>query len=272
MIKIFCMQKEESDILNDWIIYHKYLFGAENIHIIDHSSKDDSLDIIKSHGVKCRTYDGPFCNKARELSAWMSDERKGCEFLVPLDADEFIVFNSDDTFITEKDHVLDEFSSLEKVKSRNHNDIKFKFKQYDALSKFDLNNPIDDLSTFRENNLSTRGIRRRKTFFPSETFEYTDQGNHTGNITSGTSSFYLTDLAILHYKIRGFDHFLKKYGRWQESYGTTSPELGKPWKDGYDAIRKGNSYAIRHFLNLSKGDSPFEILCLRDQIKSLRKG
>ena len=40
IIKIFCMQKNEDDILEDWILYHSSLVGYENIYLIDNQSNE----------------------------------------------------------------------------------------------------------------------------------------------------------------------------------------------------------------------------------------
>ena len=261
------MQKDDSDILDDWIVYHSYLFGKENIYIIDNGSTDCSLDIIKKHEVNYRVFDGDFCHKSKELSSWMSEEKCNCDFVVPLDVDEFIVLNKDG-FSSVKESILKEFDSLKKYET------KFKFKQYECIPNLlEVHYPIDELTYFFETNLSTRGIRRRKTFFPSSVFVGTDQGNHVGKISSGSNEYMLTDLCLLHYKVRGFSHFRKKYLRWEESYGQCNPEMGLQWKKICDEIKKGDDEAQQKFFDLmhkSHSRPVLNISCLKNKISDLR--
>lgn len=275
MVKIFCIQKDESDILEDWILYHKYLFGEENINIIDHDSSDGSIDIIKKHGVNYRNHSGPFHEKSKILSDWMKEERSGCEFLIPLDSDEFISLYSNGNIVVDRDLIIDELSKIKDTKKKFENKIKFKFKQYDALSKFEVDDAILELTVFEEKNLSVRGKRRRKTLYPSETFIETDQGNHKGKVEGEgkgeNGEFILTDMALLHYPIRGYEHFIRKNKRWKSSYGEDRPEMGNPWKKCYDEIVKGrakkcfNRFTATKEIGLEK-----EVLSLRDKIIELR--
>ena len=46
MIKIFTMVKDENDIIIDWILYHGYIFGYNNIYIIDNFSTDGTYELI----------------------------------------------------------------------------------------------------------------------------------------------------------------------------------------------------------------------------------
>jgi hypothetical protein len=38
------MVKNEVDIVSDWILYHGYLFGFQNIFVIDNSSNDGTYE------------------------------------------------------------------------------------------------------------------------------------------------------------------------------------------------------------------------------------
>ena len=43
-VKIFTMQKDEDDILNEWIIYHAHLVGLDNLYIIDNMINEAKLN------------------------------------------------------------------------------------------------------------------------------------------------------------------------------------------------------------------------------------
>ena len=80
-IKVFAFQKDENDILEDWLSYHSYLFGKENIYLIDHNSKH-SKSIIKDSGVNMINFSGPFAhNKGLQLTKAMNDNKNSCEII-----------------------------------------------------------------------------------------------------------------------------------------------------------------------------------------------
>ena len=46
MVKIFTMVKGESDIVEDWVLYHGSIFGYKNIYVIDNYSRDGTYEIL----------------------------------------------------------------------------------------------------------------------------------------------------------------------------------------------------------------------------------
>lgn len=91
-IKLFCMQKDEDDILETWIIYHAYLFGLSNIHIIDNNSGEKSIQILeryKSIGLNIRTRPN-YSYKGDYLCEWIKETCGEYDIAIPIDIDEFI--------------------------------------------------------------------------------------------------------------------------------------------------------------------------------------
>lgn len=91
-IKIFCMQKDEHDILNQWIIYHGNLFGLNNIHIVDNGSKRESLEILQFYqqqGLNLSKFDN-YAAKGDHLCQLIKKYEEQCDIAIPLDLDEFI--------------------------------------------------------------------------------------------------------------------------------------------------------------------------------------
>lgn len=54
MIKLFTIVKDEIDIVREWVMYHGYIFGFQNLYIIDNMSVDGTyeklLEFQQTHG------------------------------------------------------------------------------------------------------------------------------------------------------------------------------------------------------------------------------
>lgn len=93
-VKIFCMQKDEEDILEEWILYHAHLFGMGNIYIIDNFSQEPSLNILRKYESKgLYWYQQPdYTKKGDYLYELIKKTKDECDLAIPLDIDEFIGF------------------------------------------------------------------------------------------------------------------------------------------------------------------------------------
>jgi hypothetical protein len=91
-IKIFCMQKDEDDILEDWIRYHSYLFGIDNLYIVDNYSGQFSLEILRKYEKRGLYWiqKPDYSKKGDYLYELM--KQFDCDLAIPLDIDEFIAF------------------------------------------------------------------------------------------------------------------------------------------------------------------------------------
>ena len=92
VVKIFCIKKNEDDILEDWILYHSYLFGVNNLYIVDNNSNEESLIILRKyeqHGLNvCQRPD--YSKKGDYLYELIKQNERTCDIAIPLDIDEFI--------------------------------------------------------------------------------------------------------------------------------------------------------------------------------------
>lgn len=126
-IKLFCMQKDEDDILEEWIIYHASIFGLENIHIIDNGSGEKSTQILqrfKSVGLNVRERPN-YGKKGDYLCEWIKETANDYDIAIPIDIDEFIgVVN---TNMLADDHL---FSLIKKLISFDAN---YYIKKYPAV-------------------------------------------------------------------------------------------------------------------------------------------
>ena len=221
-IKVFAFQKDENDILRDWIEYHSYLFGKENIYIIDHDSKD-SKSIIKDSGANLIHFSGPFRhNKGIQLTKAMNNNKHSCDFVLPLDVDEFLMTQDGSV---EKEDVLECFKDLKGCGAYKIVSYSVARHDKDPLTEFTHVIDVPDHGEFR----------RWKTFWKSKHFEVTDQGNHGWKETV----YEKTKLGMLHFHDRGFEHFKRKNLRWPTSYGKVNNHVqgGGHWYAQWKVIK-----------------------------------
>ena len=260
-IKVFAFQKDENDILEDWLSYHSYLFGKENIYLIDHNSKH-SKSIIKDSGVNMINFSGPFAhNKGLQLTKAMNDNKNSCDFLIPLDIDEFIIKQDGDSISSEKEDVLKCFNGLSVCGAYKITSYAVGRHEKDPLTEFTYVTDVPDHGRFR----------RWKTFWRSKNFVRTDQGNHGWE----EGPYEKTKLTMLHFHHRGFEHFKRKHLRWPTSYGNSrQPTPNKHhWERVWEQIKdmsEGEMLEYWKTLCVDKGNNADKYQPFKDKIIKLR--
>ena len=266
MFKIFTFHKNE-DILEDWLLYHGYLFGYDNLYVIDNCSEQKYIDILKQYerlGVNVQYDVKRYIDRISILSELMRDYKYQCNLLIPLDIDEFIVKNNDVEFTCNKDEIL------KSLYAHKNTQIKLKFGEYTAQCfKENFTVPTIDMNRF----IYYPCNNRSKTMFPAELFLYTDQGNHCGKIDGNDTIYTYTDLSVAHFKIRGYKHFERKTIKGGNAYGfdkdyLSSQKMGGQWRQWYRLYLRGvlNNYYKKHIMN-SNG---VEINSLADKILDIK--
>jgi hypothetical protein len=263
MIKIFSFVKDEADKIQDWIKYHSYIVGIENIFIVDHMSTDGTYEILqKWKGLNLIRSNVPFHKKSEVLSSCM---KKQIGFLIPLDADEFLCYKSND-IVCEATLIKNYISKLPIGSYR------YKFHQLDVIPKeTKVNDPLIELTEFKTKWYNDWQLYA-KTFYHSSTFISTDQGNHKGSVV-GRGDNYITDLVIIHFDVYDYDHFCKKVIRGATSYGHINnrqliSSKGKHYHRRYWAIKDGKGLEIMRSEFGSVGI--FKTNSLSKKLKSLR--
>jgi hypothetical protein len=92
--KVVLVTRDEYDIVDDFFDYHARLVGAENMYIVDNGSTDfrvlEAYDRFRARGATVVIDRRPF----REVGTWMTAHmlslRHTCDFILPLETDEFI--------------------------------------------------------------------------------------------------------------------------------------------------------------------------------------
>jgi len=95
MLKIFLMTRNESGFIEDWIKYHGYLLGLENIHILDGSDEAEVLRIYSKYekfGLNVHHSRSGLDELAEELTQLMHAHKGSNNFLMKLDTDEFLAY------------------------------------------------------------------------------------------------------------------------------------------------------------------------------------
>lgn len=247
-IKVFVFQKDEVELLSDWLQYHAYLFGLHNIHIIDHLSTNPQicklLALYHVCGANITVHDGPFFMKQRTLTSVMRDAGSN-KFLVPLDADEFIALPVQrisrgyiEDFLYEPTAIQDAFSRLpidgRKYKFGGVFPVKYEH-QHCVQTLHDPSNHTRRVLSGGIIDRAQYEAHRTKTFFYSEGFIATDQGNHYGavlhdkgrtnadpEVLANVTHYYaVSELALLHLSVSSYETMKAKMLRGADAYHYT---------------------------------------------------
>ncbi len=221
-VHIFTFIRNEGYLLQKWIPYHAAITGWENIHIIDHNSDDrDCKEILryyKNKGVNVIKTNKDYRLKGRLLTAEMHKYKSKADIFIPIDADEFICLANESQNMVADPSEISNYLSLIPVNGR-----KYAFNVFEAVAdQMDYDDPLIDMKyfIFYEAKEDASGPNQQtKTFFPAKNFSYTDQGNHQGRVLIAPNDIYnVTKMAIAHYHMRGYRHFLKKIDKAKNAY------------------------------------------------------
>ncbi len=199
-MKVACimMQKNESVLLEPWILYHGLIFGFENLFVYDNgSSMPECIKIFEKYkvlGVNVNTdylTKEMFESKGRIFSKKINelDENDSYDFYFPLDCDEFVVVEESEGCISIDATAI--FKELENY----------------INSTFPLN-----ISAAYDNNAVNkdcfyRSAGQRKTFFAKNSCLSLDLGFHEGKTKSGEKPIK-TRISYVHYHYKPYDQYV----------------------------------------------------------------
>lgn len=242
MFKIFTFVKNEQHIIRDWLLYHASVVGCDNLFVVDNGSTDDTNTILQewvNRGLNYTRYEGAFINKHLILSHLIKKHAKDC-FVVPLDCDEFIVLKTKNGISINREDIVRAFR-----RQSVDDGYRYKLHQFDVVPVDDVqvDVSISQLSLFDEKQDRLWLDRFAKTFYHGRWFVSTDQGNHHGMVR-GANTAVQTKLALLHYNIRSYKHFVDKTIKGAQAYGhhkhvIPAHGLGVHYHRRYWAIKNG---------------------------------
>lgn len=245
-VKILLFERNEIDILQQWIEHHAKIVGYQNLIIFDHKSNDGSFDLLKTYqskGVTINRYRGEYTNKGKVLSVEMLKYGNTQDLLIPLDADEFIVTHRNGKITRDEKAIRDDLRYLKGIKGAGR--IVFG-KIYNFVNTV-LVPKLWDMKHFECVDYADQETFTTlpKSFFVSKNFINTDMGNHYGKIHSDSSQIVANNLSLLHFQMRGLQHFVNKTEKSVYAFGyhTNKPVLnmGRHWKNDYDILRNRGS-------------------------------
>lgn len=213
--KVFCYTKNEYDMIEDFILYHAYLFGWSNIHIVDNGSTHDQVlevyDRYRKQGVHIHVDASPHCYQGQIMSAVMNQYKDDCDFLLPLDTDEFVVATDcgAKTICSDKDAIHATMANLPETASRcryyggwHHAVIDTTHQDY---IDHKMQHPVRYITEFEANFEAMIG----KFFWRSKPFISIIAGNHDGRVRYGTN-IDVRDIGLVHFHHTGVKRMFEK--------------------------------------------------------------
>ena len=229
IIKVFVFTKNEYDMIEDFIKFYGELFGYENVVVIDNRSTNEKvLDVYKKYLplglVNLYTEGRNMQNHSAIMTEYMRTFKDHCDFVIPLDTDEFMFFISGGELTKERIHAY--FDSIPEDVSI------IRFKQFlascpDPDSSTYVNykheRPAQDIVNFYDQNWDKIIIRAKKLISSS-------MGNHNAAVTDG--NYIVSDeLGLLHFHETGIYRQYERARQGVKGYGFVDP-------DGHDIIEQ----------------------------------
>jgi len=260
MVKVFTMAKGEVDIVRDWVMYHGYLFGFNNLYIIDNLSRDGTYEVLlqlkKDYSI--HVYQLPDYKKKGEYMTSLIKQFGKNEFVIPVDIDEFIVHYDKSTKVISCENALinQTMKALPKANAYKMNYITaYPTEQYKGYERATVECKSGGHSDYGS---------MAKTFFHSSLFRGgLDHGNHFN-----TTNYHLTTLCLIHYHCRNMEQMKKKV------YNNVSGLGHNPFDLNYlkDIIHRNPAghHHIGHQINILEGTFalPFDSLSSTKNIVS----
>jgi hypothetical protein len=210
MIKLFTMVKDECDIIRDWIVYHGFLFGYENLFIIDNMSSDGTYEIINEFLEKgIHIYrESDYKEKGNFMRRLINAHCYGSDVAFPIDIDEFIVYyecgmknvncNKDiiNNYINDLGNYINGLGDVASIYKANY--ILSMITQEGGYGRAACENKWGIYSDYGSN---------AKSFFRVDLYNGPiDHGNHIG---SG-NEYFVSNICLAHFHSRNLEQMKKK--------------------------------------------------------------
>jgi hypothetical protein len=214
-LKLFLMTRNEIGLIEDWLKYHGFLFGFENIYILDGSDDQRVFDIYKKYkpfGLHVKISSTGLNGLAGELTLLMHEEKGLNNFLIKLDTDEFLSYIP----VSLGAEIIQGNSSLNKFLSVSNFSEFFEalpitgqryqasFMTWSIPKHSHVDNPAIELIEFTP----IQPINF-KVFFHSESFLSVDLGAHVGESTNNEGFIY-TGLSVIHFHSTSLDDSIRR--------------------------------------------------------------
>jgi hypothetical protein len=200
LCKVFCLTKNEYDLIEDFIVFYGSLLGYGNVVLIDNGSTHPLVPEIykkyENRGVRIHYDNRQMRKQADIMTDCMRLYQDECEFMLPLDTDEFIYT------LNGKPLSPDTISNILVDVPKVFSGIFYKHVM-DAVvdpsdpsyQNFCHTNPIRTMTKFKVSSI-------QKVIVRSSAFNYMIMGNHEANTFYGYRMI-CNDLALLHFNNTG---------------------------------------------------------------------
>jgi hypothetical protein len=223
LAKVFVITKDEYDLIEDFILYYGSLVGLENIIVIDNGSTNAKvLEVYQKYRVKglgglyqntTHVY-----NAGAVMTAYMQHYKNDCEFMLPLDTDEFLYFADRET--------MDRQAFEEYLRSIPTDASVIKYGKFmsavpdqtdeGSYVNFRHTRPVANITRFYDQGWD-------KVFVRAATFEKIALGNHNAVVTSG-QKIISKSLGLLHYQETGSLRQFERSANSIKGYGYVTME------------------------------------------------
>ena len=191
----FC--KDEYDLIDDFINYYSYLFGINNIYIIDNNSTHPHVlnvyEKFKKQGGNL-SYCNDYSKQGEETTKVFNSVKHKYDYLIGIDIDEFICLKTSNDLYN-IDELKNYFDNLPKDTE------KFEVSFYNCVVDPDNINYVNNKYTFTAKYINyfklEDGSNQKKYFYKSDTFLTTKMGSHNGSTLNNTE--LNTDIIYYHY-------------------------------------------------------------------------
>lgn len=171
----------EADIIEDWLKYHGYVFGFENITVVDNYSTDGSFEILSHYNKtqKLNVLREPnFWQKGKRISDLVKSLAPGT-VAIPLDIDEVIVLAVKNG--KQKNTLISGMREIKEYIYNTVNDTSVIYKIpaiWSQNKKYYVKRPLLSITNFTQ---EIDAGSNTKSFFLSDNFIAIDEGNHGAN-------------------------------------------------------------------------------------------
>ena len=206
-VTLITFQKNEFDIINEWMEYHTYIFGVENVILIDNFSDDkrviESLKNWEQKGVKIIWDQGPYNHKGNLILQAGKNSKK--DILIPIDIDEFLaIFDENGIPIISKDLILREVRRFQ-----NSAFSSLGLRPYYNSISINTNDTLGSLEYFLKNSYTEKHAKK---MVKTDHILKIDHGSHKIQFIDDTlyQQSSTKRLGYLHYHHRGPERTLQR--------------------------------------------------------------
>lgn len=213
--KVLCMTRDEVDLIEDFIIFYGDMFGYHNVVILENNSKDPHVfEVYKKYEPKGITVIPVSSYSAGTMNHYMQIYKGTCEWLIPLDTDEFICVT--ETKSTEPNIINAMLAEI----PENITQITAKWamavideKSPDFIN-YSFPKPARQISRFTYNHEYPTTY---KTIFRSSAFQCVSEGNHVGTCAYGETM--VSPFSYLHFHFTGLKRQYERAKNLMNGYG-----------------------------------------------------